>query len=134
MRTNYVQTNYAICFQYKNGKSSALKIGWNTRNTLWSILLQEKNQCLLSLHLCCFTLNNRKNLFRIYVNCFNIIIQTILWMSPDNKKVKKKWLQIQKKEITKYSSLCKYSVVSIKRTGSLNYFGVFSHPVLFFMY
>ena len=25
-----------------------------------------------------------------------------------------------------------YSVVSIKRTGSLNYFGVFSHPVLFF--
>ena len=25
-----------------------------------------------------------------------------------------------------------YSVVSIKRTGSLNYFEVFSHPVLFF--
>ena len=28
----------------------------------------------------------------------------------------------------------RFSVVSIKRTGSLNYFEVFSHPVLFFMY
>ena len=58
MRTNYLcNANYAICFQYKNGKSAALKIWWNTRNTLWSILLQEKIQSLLSLHLCCFTLN-----------------------------------------------------------------------------
>ena len=58
MRTNYLcNANYAICFQYKNGKSAALKIWWNTRNTLWSILLQEKNQSLLSLHLCCFTEN-----------------------------------------------------------------------------
>ena len=30
------------------------------------------------------------------------------------------------------ASILIYSVVSIKRTGSLNYFGVFSHPVLFF--
>ena len=58
MRTNYLcNANYAICFQYKNGKSAALKIWWNTRNTLWSILLQEKIQSLLSLHLCCFTEN-----------------------------------------------------------------------------
>ena len=31
-----------------------------------------------------------------------------------------------------FCHMTKYSVVSIKRTGSLNYFGVFSHPVLFF--
>ena len=31
-----------------------------------------------------------------------------------------------------HTSIKDYSVVSIKRTGSLNYFEVFSHPVLFF--
>ena len=45
MRTNYLcNANYAICFQYKNGKSAALKIWWNIRNTLWSILLQKKSE------------------------------------------------------------------------------------------
>ena len=33
---------------------------------------------------------------------------------------------------SKYVLVQIYSVVSIKRTGSLNYFEVFSHPVLFF--